>query len=60
MLEVHLAAGTSSKFVQELLGHSTVAFTLHMYSHVLPNVADEAIKKLNNTFQDLEKDGEDS
>jgi hypothetical protein len=31
-----------------------------MYSHLLPSVADEAIKKLNNTFQDLEKDGVDS
>jgi integrase len=52
----HLAAGTSPKFVQELLGHSTVAFTLHKYSHLLPGVADEAIRKLNNTFQDIEED----
>ncbi len=52
----HLAAGTSPKFVQELLGHSTVAFTLHKYSHLLPGVADEAIRKLNNTFQDIAKE----
>lgn len=52
----HLAAGTSPKFVQELLGHSTVVFTLHKYSHLLPGVADEAIRKLNNTFQDIEND----
>ncbi len=56
----HLAAGTSPKFVQELLGHSTVAFTLHKYSHLLPGVADEAIRKLNNTFQNIEKDSVDS
>jgi hypothetical protein len=33
-----------------------VAFTLHKYSHLLPGVADKAIRKLNNTFQDIEKD----
>jgi integrase len=36
-----LAAGTSPKFVQELLGHTTVAFTLRTCSHLLPGVAEE-------------------
>lgn len=46
----HLAAGTSPKFVQELLGHTTVAFTLRKYSHLLPGVAEQAVAKLNDTF----------
>jgi integrase len=46
----HLAAGTSPKFVQELLGHTTVAFTLRKYSHLLPGVAEEAVDKLNRAF----------
>lgn len=46
----HLAAGTSPKFVQELLGHTTVAFTLRKYSHLLPGVAEEAVEKLNRSF----------
>jgi len=55
MLEVHLAGGISPKFVQELLGHSTVTVTLHNYFHLLPSVADQAIRKLNSTFQDIEE-----
>jgi integrase len=31
-----LAAGTNVKLVSERLGHSTVAFTLDTYAHVLP------------------------
>ena len=46
----HLAAGTSPKFVQELLGHTTVAFTLRKYSHLLPSVAEEAVDKPNQSF----------
>lgn len=46
----HLAAGTSPRFVQELRGHTTVAFTLRKYSHLLPGVAEEAAEKLNQTL----------
>jgi integrase len=30
------------KFVQELLGHASVAFTLDAYSHMLPGMGGEA------------------
>jgi integrase len=32
----------NGKFVQELLGHATIAVTLDTYSHVLPGMADHA------------------
>lgn len=34
--------GTHPKFVQELLGHATVAITLDTYSHMLPGMGSEA------------------
>jgi integrase len=34
------------KIVQERLGHVTPAFTLHVYSHVLPEMQHEAAKRL--------------
>ena len=34
-----LAQGTHPKFVQELLGHATIAITLDTYSHVMPGMA---------------------
>jgi integrase len=37
-----LAAGISPKIVSEQLGHASVAFTLEVYSHVLPHMQDEA------------------
>jgi integrase len=37
-----LASGTHPKMVQELLGHSTIALTLDVYSHVTPSMHDEA------------------
>lgn len=35
-----LSRGQHPKFVQELLGHSTIAITLDTYSHVLPGMGD--------------------
>ncbi len=35
-----LSRGHHAKFVQELLGHATIAITLDTYSHVLPGMAD--------------------
>jgi len=37
-----LSRGYNAKFVQELLGHATIAITLDTYSHVLPGMADHA------------------
>jgi integrase len=35
-----LSKGFNGKFVQELLGHATIAITLDTYSHVMPGMAD--------------------
>jgi integrase len=35
-----LKAGQHPKFVQEMLGHATIAITLDAYSHVLPGMSD--------------------
>ena len=34
--------GVNSKFVQELLGHTCISLTLNVYSHVLPDIGDDA------------------
>ncbi len=41
-----LRLGVNPKVVQERLGHSTPAFTLHVYSHVLPGMQEEAARAL--------------
>ncbi len=37
-----LSKGVHPKFVQELLGHASVAITLDTYSHMLPGMGGEA------------------
>jgi len=39
-------AGISPKVVSERLGHSTVAMTLDVYSHVLPSLEAEAAERV--------------
>ena len=41
-----LVAGVPAKVVSEQLGHATSAFTLDVYSHVLPHMQSEAAKKV--------------
>lgn len=41
-----LVAGVSPKIVSEQLGHASVAFTLEVYSHVLPHMQDAAAMKV--------------
>lgn len=41
-----LRDGVHPKVVQECLGHSSPAFTLHIYSHVLPGMQEEAARRL--------------
>ncbi|MGH2405181.1 MAG: tyrosine-type recombinase/integrase [bacterium] len=41
-----LRQGVHPKVVQERLGHSTAAFTLQVYSHVLPGMQEEAARVL--------------
>ena len=42
-----LGKGFNGKFVQELLGHTTIAITLDTYSHVLPDLQREATDRLD-------------
>ncbi|MGD0459060.1 MAG: tyrosine-type recombinase/integrase [Terriglobia bacterium] len=41
-----LAAGVSPKVISEQLGHASVAFTLDVYSHVLPHMQEAAALKV--------------
>jgi integrase len=41
-----LSAGVSPKIVSEQLGHASVAFTLEVYSHVLPHMQETAAMKV--------------
>jgi integrase len=43
---ISLAAGVSPKVISEQLGHASVAFTLDVYSHVLPHMQDMAAEKV--------------
>ncbi len=43
-----LSENVHPKVVQELLGHSNVSITLNVYSHVLPGMQQEAIRRLNS------------
>jgi integrase len=47
---LHLSKGTHPKIVQEMLGHSTIALTLDVYSHVTPSLHAEAAKKMDSLF----------
>jgi integrase len=48
-----LAQGTHPKVVSELLGHSTTAITLDVYSHILPGLQEEAIAQLSQRLTTL-------
>ncbi len=43
---ISLAAGVSPKVISEQLGHASVAFTLDVYSHVLPHMQDAAAERV--------------
>jgi integrase len=38
------------KFVQELLGHATIAITLDTYSHVLPGMGDQTVAAMESAL----------
>ncbi len=44
---LHLSEGTHPRVVQEMLGHSSVALTLSVYSHVLPSLQREAAARMD-------------
>jgi integrase len=46
-----LVAGVHPKVAQERLGHSTVAITMEIYSHVTKELRDDAAAKLDAVFR---------
>jgi len=52
MATILLAANVNPKVVQERLGHSTIATTLDIYSHVLPSMQQDVARKLGEMFKD--------
>ncbi|MCP3773750.1 tyrosine-type recombinase/integrase [Paenibacillus sp. MZ04-78.2] len=47
-----LKIGVHPKIVSERLGHSSVTITLDTYSHLLPNMQEEAAKRLSNLLNE--------
>jgi integrase len=45
-----LSKNTHPKFVQELLGHATVAITLDTYSHVVPSMGDRTARAMDDAL----------
>nr|WP_096231208.1 tyrosine-type recombinase/integrase [Thermoanaerobacterium sp. RBIITD] len=43
-----MKAGENPKVVSERLGHANIGITLDIYSHVLPDMQEEATKKLKD------------
>jgi len=46
-----LLGGVHPKVVSEMLGHSSVAFTLDTYSHVVPGIQEAAAKRLDELLE---------
>ena len=46
-----LARGIHPKIAQERLGHSTIATTLDIYSHVTNTMQDEAVSRMDKAFK---------
>lgn len=47
-----LSAGVPVKVVSEMLGHSSVALTLDVYSHVLPHMQEDAARRMAALLED--------
>jgi integrase len=47
---IFLKLGVHPKIVQERLGHSTIAITLDMYSHVAPGLQETAARRFDEAF----------
>jgi len=50
-----LAANVHPKVVQERLGHSGIAITMDIYSHVMPNMQAEAAAKIDAALKGADK-----
>jgi site-specific recombinase XerD len=45
------AAGVQLKVVSERLGHASIAITADIYSHVLPEMQQEVVDKIDDLFK---------
>jgi integrase len=52
-----LSMGVPAKVVQEILGHSQISMTMDIYSHVLPDMQQEAMDKMDELFHKGDWDG---
>ncbi len=46
-----LSMSVPAKVVQEILGHSQISMTMDIYSHVLPDMQQEAMSKMHDLFE---------
>jgi integrase len=42
--------GDAPKYVQDLLGHATIAITLDTYSHVMPGMGDQTARAMQDAL----------
>ena len=49
---LQLARGEAPKVVQEILGHSSIAVTSDIYSHVIPGMKESAVESFAEEFGD--------
>lgn len=52
-----LTENLHQKVVQERLGHSSIAITMDIYGHVMPNMLAEAAAKLDVPVKAMQKNG---
>jgi integrase len=45
-----LTQGTHPKYVQDLLGHATIAITLDTYSHIMPDMGDQTARAMQDAL----------
>ena len=50
-----LASNIHPKIVQERLGHSSIAITMDIYSHLMPNMQADAAAKVDAAFRAVSK-----
>jgi integrase len=46
-----MVVGVHPKMVQERMGHSTIAMTMDIYSHVMPSMQQEVAEKIDDLFK---------
>ncbi len=55
-----LAHGVPVKMISEMLGHSSTAFTMDVYSHVMPKMQQQVVTEMNAIFEAAHKAQKDT